>query len=285
MNSTPSALIAEDEPLLAAALTAELNKAWPELRIVATVGDGASAVEQALRLKPDILFFDIRMPGQNGLDAAAELADAWDTDAMLFPALVFITAYDEYAVQAFETQAMDYLLKPVRPDRLAKTVQKLRQALEKRTPDSPAAAPANTISTLEATAHQLQQLLAKLQPAPHALLSPVPTPLRQLQVSSTAGGNVIRMVPLEEVLYMQAADKYVRIVTATDEHLVRTPLKELLPQLNAEEFWQVHRSTVVRASAIKAVQRDEGGKYAITLRGHADHLQVSRLYSHLFKAM
>lgn len=283
--TSPSALIAEDEPLLAASLVAELAKAWPELRIAATVGDGESAIKQALQLQPEVLFFDIRMPGRDGLDAAAELADAWDTKAMPFPALVFVTAYDEYAVQAFETQAMDYLLKPVQPERLAKTVQKLRRSLEKRSPASPAADPASTISALEATASRLQQLLATLQSPSHATVSSAPTPLRQLQVSSAAGSNVVHMVPLADVLYLQAADKYVRIVTASGEHLARTPLKELIPLLSAEEFWQIHRGTVVRASAIEAAHRDESGRYAITLRGHADHLPVSRLYSHLFKAM
>ncbi|WP_423454581.1 LytR/AlgR family response regulator transcription factor [Ottowia sp. VDI28] len=283
MTSPPTALIAEDEPLLAAALAAELAKAWPELRIAATVGDGESAVEQALRLQPDVLFFDIRMPGQSGLDAAAELADTWDTGARPFPALAFVTAYDQYAVQAFETQAVDYVLKPVQPERLAKTVQKLREALHRRPSASSTAGPIGTGDALEATAHQLRQLLAALQPSPQAAAAP--TRLRQLQVSSAAGSSVIRMVPLAEVLYLQAADKYVRVVTANGEHLLRTPLKELLPLLDAEEFWQIHRGTVVRASAIEAVQRDESGKYIISLRGHADHLLVSRLYSHLFKAM
>lgn len=279
-----TALIAEDEPLLAAALAAELAKAWPELRVIATVGDGASAVEQALLLKPDVLFFDIRMPGLSGLDAAAELADAWDTGIRPFPALAFVTAYDQYAVQAFETQAMDYVLKPVQPERLAKTVQKLREAVNKHLAAPSAAEPAGPHAGLEATAHQLQQLLASLQPAPQTA-PPASARLRQLQVSSSAGSNVIRMVPLSEVLYLQAADKYVRVMTASGEHLLRTPLKELLPQLDAEEFWQIHRGTVVRASAIETVQRDESGKYIIALRGHAGHLPVSRLYSHLFKAM
>ncbi|HMT18384.1 MAG TPA: response regulator, partial [Ottowia sp.] len=132
--TTPTALIAEDEPLLAAALQAELARAWPALRVLATVGDGVSAVAQALALRPDVLFFDIRMPGQSGLDAAAELMDAWDDTAAPFPALVFVTAYDQYAVQAFEAQAIDYLLKPVQPARLKKSVQKLRLALAQRAP-------------------------------------------------------------------------------------------------------------------------------------------------------
>ncbi|WP_298431932.1 LytTR family DNA-binding domain-containing protein [Ottowia sp.] len=285
----PTALIAEDEPLLAAALKAELARAWPELRIAATVGDGASAVQQALALQPDVLFFDIRMPGLSGLDAAAELADAWDTAARPFPALVFVTAYDQYAVQAFEAQAVDYLLKPVQPARLQKSVEKLRAALAQRAQAATDKEASGTtgIDGMEQTAAQLRQLMAALQQtAPGAARGAATPPLRQLQVSPAgSSGSVIRMLPLAEVLFLQAADKYVRVVTASGEHLLRTPLKELLPQLDAAEFWQIHRSTVVRADAIEQVERDEAGKLHLSLRGSAERLAVSRLYAHLFKAM
>ncbi len=284
MTSTPTALIAEDEPLLAAALAAELARAWPELRIVATVGDGASAVQQALCLQPDVLFFDIRMPGLSGLDAAAELADAWDAAGERpFPALAFVTAYDQYAVQAFETQAIDYVLKPVQPARLQKTVQKMRLALAQSAQTAiDSGAPAHP-AALDATADQLRRLLASLQPGPAA---PAQPPLRQLAVSAPgSGGSLIRMVPLDEVLVLQAADKYVRVLTATGEHLLRTPLKELQPQLDAQQFWQVHRSTLVRADAIDQVQRDESGRLQLRVRGVGETLAVSRLHAHLFKAM
>ncbi|MEZ5631780.1 MAG: LytTR family DNA-binding domain-containing protein [Burkholderiaceae bacterium] len=285
----PTALIAEDEPLLAAALKAELARAWPELQIAATVGDGASAVRQALALQPDVLFFDIRMPGLSGLDAAAELADAWDSAARPFPALVFVTAYDQYAVQAFEAQAVDYLLKPVQPARLQKSVEKLRVALAQRAQaaiDKEASGAAG-IDGMEQTAAQLRQLMAALQQAaPGAAGGAATPPLRQLQVSPAgSSGSVIRMLPLAEVLFLQAADKYVRVVTASGEHLLRTPLKDLLPQLDPAEFWQIHRSTVVRADAIEQVERDEAGKLHLSLRGSAERLAVSRLYAHLFKAM
>ena len=285
----PTALIAEDEPLLAAALKAELARAWPELQIAATVGDGASAVRQALALQPDVLFFDIRMPGLSGLDAAAELADAWDSAARPFPALVFVTAYDQYAVQAFEAQAVDYLLKPVQPARLQKSVEKLRAALAQRAQaaiDNEASGAAG-IGGMEQTTAQLRQLMAALQQAaPGAAGGAATPPLRQLQVSPAgSSGSVIRMLPLAEVLFLQAADKYVRVVTAAGEHLLRTPLKELLPQLDAAEFWQIHRSTVVRADAIEQIERDEAGKLHLSLRGSAERLAVSRLYAHLFKAM
>ena len=277
----PTALIAEDEPLLAAALAAELARAWPELRIVATVGDGASAVRAALELRPDVLLFDIRMPGMSGLDAAAELADAWDTVARPFPALAFVTAYDQYAVQAFETAAVDYVLKPVQPARLQKSVQKLRLALDQKAPTAIHFEAFRHLQ-LQATAEQLRQLLAVLQPA----AAPVQPLLRQLQVSPAgAGGDTIRMVPLSDVLYLQAADKYVRVVTLQGEHLLRTPLKDLLARLDPAQFWQIHRATLVRADAIDCVQRDETGKLHLSLRGSRERLGVSRLYAHLFKAL
>jgi DNA-binding LytR/AlgR family response regulator len=260
-----TALIAEDEPLLAQALQAALAQAWPELRIVASVADGASAVAQALQLRPQLLFFDIRMPGLDGLEAAAELADQWPTGTP-FPALVFVTAFDDYAVQAFEAQAVDYLLKPVQTARLQKTVAKLQLALAKYAPAA---------THLEATLDQLRSLLGAAPATP-------PAPLKMLQASS---GNSIRMVPVDEVVYLEAADKYVRVLTAQHEYLLRTPLKELLPQLDAQSFWQVHRGTVVRAQAIDSVLRDATGKLQITLRSRPEKLAVSRLYAHLFKAM
>ncbi|MCC2676268.1 MAG: response regulator transcription factor, partial [Ramlibacter sp.] len=182
----PTALIAEDEPLLAQALQAELARAWPELRVVETVGDGASAVRAALQHRPDVLFFDIRMPGDGGLEAAAELADHWPASTP-FPALVFVTAYDQYALQAFEAQAVDYVLKPVQAARLQKTVEKVKAVLARRSP-----------ADLEATLGQLRHLL-RAADAPAA-----PPPL--LKVIQASVGASIRMVPVEEVLYFEAAD-------------------------------------------------------------------------------
>ncbi|HMA10097.1 MAG TPA: LytTR family DNA-binding domain-containing protein, partial [Ramlibacter sp.] len=252
MTAQPTALIAEDEPLLAQNLQAELARAWPQLRIVATVGDGASAVTQALALKPDVLFFDIRMPGQSGLEAAAELADEWPAGPP-FPALVFVTAYDQYAVQAFETQAVDYVLKPVQAARLARTVAKVQDLLARR-----GQAPAD----FDATLAQLRNLLGSV-PAPSAAPAKSPDgPLKLIQVSV---GTSIRMVPVAEIVYFEAADKYVRVLTAAHEYLIRTPLKELVPQLDAAQFWQVHRGTVVRADAIDSVTRDEAGKLHLAL--------------------
>jgi len=283
----PTALIAEDEPLLAQALKAELAQAWPALQIAATVGDGASAVREALARRPDVLFFDIRMPGQDGLAAAAELADRWPHDEAPMPQLVFVTAYDEYAARAFDAQALDYVLKPVQPERLRRTVARVQRALGAG--DAP---PVPGAEALEQSLAQWRQLLAA---AGGAL--PLPgmpalagangsgAPLRFI-AASDAGGGTVRMVPIEEVIYFEAADKYVRVLTATQEHLIRTPLKQLLPQLDPQVFWQVHRAVVVRAAAIEQVQRDEAGKLHLRLRGRpGDDLVVSRLYAHLFKAM
>ncbi|MET0310817.1 MAG: LytTR family DNA-binding domain-containing protein [Burkholderiaceae bacterium] len=269
MNAT--ALIAEDEPLLAQALRTELAKAWPGLQVLATVGDGASAVTQALALRPDILFFDIRMPGQSGLEAAGELAGEWE-GPQRFPALVFVTAYDQYAVQAFEAQAVDYLLKPVEAARLRKTVDRLQERLAK----DRAGGPASLGAGFEETLGQLRHLLQAAPPQPAQ---------PSLKVVQASVGSSIRMVPVEEIVYFEAADKYVRVLTADHEYLIRTPLKELLPQLDAGDFWQVHRGTVVRAAAIESVLRDEAGKLALALRGRKEKLAVSRLYAYLFKAM
>ena len=282
MQAEPNAtaLIAEDEPLLASALRAELERVWHGLEIVAVVADGLSAVKLALEHQPDVLFLDIRMPGMSGLEAAAELANEWNTEpgGAPFPALVFVTAYDQYAVQAFEAQAMDYLLKPVQTERLQKTVAKLRLSLATRKRRKPVlnAQGAPIDIGLDQTLAQLRKLLA-----PPSTTAPAAA-LELIQVSV---GNTIRMVPLEQVVYFEAADKYIRVLTPEHEYLIRTPLRELLPQLDPQQFWQVHRATVVRAQAIEAVTRDEAGKLWLQLRGRREKLAVSRLYAHLFKAM
>jgi len=279
----PTALIAEDEPLLAQALKAELAAAWPELQVLAIAGDGRSAVREALRLLPQVLLFDIRMPGLDGLAAAAELADRWPVDEAPMPQLVFVTAYDEYAARAFETQAIDYVLKPVQPERLRKTVLRLQQALAAQQQAKPA--PAAADEALERTLAQWRQVLAAAA-GNGASASPAAStaPLKMI-AASEAGGSTVRMVPIGEVLYFEAADKYIRVLTATHEYLIRTPLKQLLAQLDPETFWQVHRAVVVRSSAIEAVHRDEAGKLHLDLRGRTEKIPVSRLYGHLFRAM
>ncbi len=275
-RTAPIALIAEDEPLLAQALQAALATAWPGLHIAATVGDGASAVREALALRPDVLFFDVRMPGLDGLEAAAALAEDWPEDGEApFPALVFVTAYDQYAVEAFDAHAVDYVLKPVQPARLEKTVQRLQALLAARAP-----AGADTAATLPTA-------LARLLATTGATAAPLPLAAERLRViPASLPGGAIRMVPIASVLAFEAADKYVRVLTAEKEYLIRTPLKELLPQLDPDTFWQVHRGTLVRAEAIDTVTRDEAGKLHLALRGlETERFVVSRLYAARFRAM
>ena len=287
-HHSATALIAEDEPLLVQALAAELARVWPGLRVLATVGDGLSAVQETLRLQPDVLFFDIQMPGLDGLSAAAELADAWPTAAgKAFPALVFVTAFDAYAVQAFEAQAMDYLLKPVQTARLQKTVSKVQQAR-----DLNASSAINSEAAMALTLAQLRGLLSapsstSITPAALTATAPAAPPLRMIHasLSSAAQGQRTRMVPIDEVLYFEAADKYIRVFTADADYLIRTPLKELLQQLDSAVFWQVHRGTVVRASAVYTVLHSDSGKLSLTLRQRPETLAVSRLYAHQFKPM
>ena len=267
----PRALIAEDEPLLAQALQLALQRAWPELKIVAVVADGLSAVTQTLELRPDILFLDIRMPGQSGLQAAAELVDCWP-EGQAFPAIVFVTAYDQYAVQAFEAQAIDYLLKPVQTARLAQTVQRLRQWWQQQRSGQ-------MLNQLEVTLQQLLRLQSE-PPATAANTGAVP-----LSIVQASMGQQIHMLPVQDIVYLEAADKYLRVLTAEHEYLLRTPLKDLLPQLDSQQFWQIHRATVVRASAIASAQRDEAGRLWLALHQRPEKLQVSRMYSTRFKAM
>ncbi|WP_213763964.1 LytTR family DNA-binding domain-containing protein [Caballeronia sp. dw_19] len=266
-----TALIAEDEALLAANLQSELFGLWPDLEMVAIVGDGQSAAQEALRLQPDVLFLDIRMPGMTGLECAEALAEEWPEGGKPFPLIVFVTAYDEYAVQAFERAAFDYVLKPVQTPRLEQTCARLKERL----PDS------NVPASLGGIVIQMRELLAAGSPLTgHAAQDS--SPLRIIQASV---GNTISMVPVDDVLYLEAADKYVRVVTAEREHLVRSPLKELLQRLDPQRFWQIHRGSVVHCDAIASAQRDESGKLTLTLREHPDRLVVSRLYADRFRGL
>lgn len=281
---TPSCLIAEDEPLLAAGLQAELAVLWPALQVAAAVGDGLQAVSQTLALRPQVCFFDIRMPGCTGLEAAQALAEDWPDgpDAPPFPLLVFVTAYDDYALQAFDAQAVDYLVKPVQKARLAACVQRLQARLAAGSAQAAGtvatAAPATDVLT-----QTMEQLRALLGAAAGAGAGAAAVP--RLAVIQAQVGNLVHLVPVEDVLYFEAADKYVRVVTAEREHLIRQSLRDLLPQLDPQAFWQVHRGTVVQARAVASARREESGKVTLTLKGHADKLVASRLYAHLFKGM
>jgi len=266
-----TALIAEDEPLLAQALQSELHTLWPELEVLAKVPHGAAAVERTLALRPDLVFLDIRMPGMTGIEAIQAISEDWE-EGTLLPLVVFVTAYDQYALQAFEHAAIDYVLKPIETERLRKTCARLQATLAARR-EPKQSLPEQWESTLA----QLRGLLG----APGIAAAAAPT----LTVIQAGVGAAIQLVPIAEVIYFEAADKYLRVLTASREYLIRLSLRQLLPQLDARLFWQVHRGTVVRADAIAAALRDESGRLQLKLRQRPELLNVSRLYAHQFKAM
>jgi DNA-binding LytR/AlgR family response regulator len=253
LSASVTAVIAEDEKPLRDALRAMLRIAWPELEVVAECEDGIAAMEAIAAHRPALSFLDIRMPGVSGLDVARAAIAAKSL-------VVFTTAYDEYAVRAFEAGAVDYLLKPLRPERLATTLERVRARLDTRDTDADA---------------RMAALEAQLRPSGTRLIRWI----------SAAVGDSVRMLGLDEVLYFQAQDKYVRVVTADGEAIIRTPLKELLAGLDPDEFWQVHRGTVVRVSAIDRLRRDELGKSALRLRGREESLPVSAAFLHRFRGM
>ncbi|MFG6440571.1 LytR/AlgR family response regulator transcription factor [Roseateles sp. LKC17W] len=257
--TAPTALIAEDEPLLADNLRAELASAWPALRIIAQAGSGTAAVELALLHRPRACFLDIRMPGMTGLEAAQAITEDWPADGSALPLFVFVTAYDQYALQAFDAAAADYLLKPVTPERLARCAERLQARL----------------ALLEHGATTLASL--------HQLLSQAVAPAPRLRHLQAAVGDAVELVPVEDIVYLEAADKYVRAVTAQRDYWVRQSLRELLPQLDAGRFWQVHRSTVVHIDAVARAQRQENGTVLLTLRQRPETLTVSRVHASRFK--
>jgi len=256
------ALIAEDEPILAAALRQALERLWPELQVIASVDNGQAVIDQTLRQRPDILFLDIKMPGKTGLEAAQELAEEWPENEA-FPLIVFVTAYDEYAVSAFEQAAADYVLKPISDARLGKTVARLQQHLRQDNGGNAA---------LDSLIGQLRNMQPKASAEP-------------LTMIRAAVGNQIRMIPIGDVIYFEASDKYINVVTAENESLIRTSLKELLPQLDSRQFWQVHRGAIVNHQFIQVATRDESGKLSLTLRGRSESVAVSRVFAHLFRQM
>ena len=274
------ALIAEDEPLLAEALARKLQRLWPALKLLPAAPDGQAAIDAALDGLPDILFLDIQMPDVTGLDAADVILERWPEDRAL-PLIVFVTAYDHYALAAFEHAAVDYVLKPVQSTRLGTTVARLQAQLTWRQQggadaEAPTPSPPGHLD--------LPSLPGSTDGDVGSPPLHRPEPLTIIQV---AAGQSLVMVPVEEILCFEAADKYVRLVTdraGSSELLIRTPLRELLPRLDASRFWQVHRSAVVNVTAIDRVIRD-GGKLRIHIRGRAETLEVSRMYAHRFKAM
>ena len=264
----PRALLADDEPHLLDYLEQILHQIWPQLQIIAKVANGIDALRLIDEQASDIAFLDIRMPGLTGLQVAQQLTQQ-SAHTNPLPHIVFVTAYEQYAIDAFEHCAIDYLLKPPSTARLEKTVHKLQQALQQRT------AP-NELHTL------LTQLGRQYFPTnpPATLANPA-----TLQWIRAAHGEQTRLIAVDEVIYFQSNDKYTCVFTNQGESLIRTPLRDLLPRLDGQLFWQIHRAVVVRAQAIGAVSRDDTGKLWIQLRGRDERLAVSRLYAHLFRAM
>jgi DNA-binding LytR/AlgR family response regulator len=265
-NDSPLALIAEDEPVLASTLAGLLADAWPGLRLAEVAEDGVAATTQALALLPDVMFLDIQMPGRTGLEVAEAVADDWPEDRPA-PLLVFVTAYDEFAVAAFERAAVDYVLKPVTPERLAKTVMRLRERLASRGGEARAGAAAEQVRMVQ------------------SISTPPTAGAERITVIRAGVGNVVRMIPVSEVICLEATDKYVNVVTATGEALVRMSLRELAARIDGSDFMQVHRSVLVNTKHIVSATRDEFGHYSLAVRGLQRPVKVSRAFAHLFRPM
>lgn len=247
----PTALIADDEAPLRQYLRDKLAVLWPELRICAEAANGEEALALLAEHRPQLAFLDIRMPGPSGLEVAARTPVSCR--------FVFITAYAEYAVAAFEQEAVDYLLKPVTDERLQETVSRLKRRLTEPPP---------------ALSAVLESLRRAVDPAP-----------AYLQLIRVGEGDEIRLIAPEDVLFFQAQDKYTRVVTREQEWVIRVPIKSLEECLDPQAFWRVHRNTLVRVKAIERVTRDFRGQYLLSLRGGKEPLPVSRNYAHLFKQM
>ena len=255
----PRAVIAEDEALLREDLVQQLRGAWPGLEIVAACEDGGTALESIAEHRPDVAFLDIRMPGLTGLEVAQAAAEASPATQV-----VFVTAYDQYALEAFDRGAIDYLLKPIAPERLAATVKRVQARLA-----SGAADP-------QGLARILDELRAKLPAAPRA------QPLAWLTATV---GRETRLILLDDVVYFRADNKYTVVVTKEGEAVVRTPIRELLEALDASIFRQIHRSTIVNMRMVASIVRDESGRGTMRLKGRSETLPVSLTYMPLFKSL
>jgi DNA-binding LytR/AlgR family response regulator len=257
MHATPAptAVVADDERLMREQIVDRLKEAWPELVIVGEAANGREAVAMVQSLEPDVVFLDISMPEMDGIRAAQVLAGQVH--------VVFVTAYDQYAIKAFDQGAIDYLLKPVEPERVALTCRRLRERLEHK-PD-----PMNEL--LDRLSQRLGTEGLKARDY-----------MRWVQAS--VGPN-LRMIPTSEILFFRAEDKYTRVQTAGFEALIRKPIKELIDELDPNEFWQIHRATVVRVDAVAQVSRNFRGKQVVHVKGRDDKLEVSRSFAHRFKQM
>ncbi|MBG9386974.1 LytR/AlgR family response regulator transcription factor [Caenimonas aquaedulcis] len=266
------ALVADDERLLREQLKTRLAQVWPELQVVGEARDGQEAIDKAEELRPDVVFLDIRMPAMTGIEAAREIVtlQGWQGE------IVFVTAYDEYAVAAFEHGALDYLLKPVEAERLAQTAARVKARMQARRAEAPA---------LDAPQQEaaLDSLLEKFLSAQRAMgrAGGAEPPMRWIQATS---GTTTRLIDVKDVLFFRSDEKYTRVQTKDQEAFIRTPIRELMPRLDPEQFWQIHRSTIVNLGCIAAVTRDDTGRQRVQINGHPEVLEVSRSFAHLFRA-
>ena len=283
--NSPRAVIADDERLMRDQLRSRLQQVWPELQIVAEAKNGLEAVQAVIAQQPDVIFLDIRMPGLTGVEAAKEIAQLDLGEEMLLPEMVFITAYDQYAVNAFEQGAVDYVLKPAEPDRLKVTVQRLQKKLALRR---------NALHTIEGlkvsnsdlAASQSVVTGASVQQLLHTLSAQISgKPQHYLSWLQASVGQNIQMVAVEDVLYCVSDEKYTRIQTAKQEFLIRKPIKELVEELDPQVFLQIHRSTLVNIKAIAGIQKDDRGRQEVLIKGRTEKLAVSRSASQFFRAM
>ena len=262
----PHAVIAEDEEPQRRKLVELLGEIWPELEIVAQCEDGLSALESVTSLQPAVAFLDIRMPGLTGLEIARAAGPGTH--------VVFTTAYDEYAVSAFDQGAIDYLLKPIKRERLEQSVARLKERVGSHSANS---------TTIGAILDALQGTMPN-GTMPNGRMPPRAT-LGSIRWITGSLGNITKMFGIDEVLFFQAQDKYVRVVTLEDEVQIRTPLRELLAALDPEAFWRIHRSVIVRAAAIHRIELDAEGKLQLRVKGRTDVLPVSSAYQYRFKPM
>jgi DNA-binding LytR/AlgR family response regulator len=257
----PTAIIADDERLMREQLRMRLSQAWPELQIVGEAKNGDEAIELVGQLKPDLTFLDIRMPGKTGMEAAREIGNLNGNQTRI----VFVTAYDQYAVEAFERGAIDYLLKPTEPERLKVTVDRLKERLARPQGDA----------VNESVTAMLSQLAEKIG-------APKPKHLQWIQASI---GQDLRMIPVEEILFFRSDEKYTCVQTEKFEALIRKPVRDLAEELDPSLFWQIHRATLVNVNAIDGVTRDIRGRHLVLVKGRPEKLEVSRSFLHLFKQM
>ena len=251
----PTAIVADDERLMRDQLIGRLKEAWPELEIVGEATNGSEAIALVQSEEPDIVFLDVQMPGMDGIQAAKAVAGQAH--------VVFVTAYDQYAIRAFEYGAVDYLLKPPDPERVALTCERLRERLQQKP------------EPMDDLLAQLSERLGRGGVKPREYLR---------WVQASVGAN-IRMIPTTDILFFRAEDKYTRVQTKTFEALIRKPIKALIDELDPEEFWQIHRATVVRVDAVGEVSRNLRGNQVVHVKGSDEKLEVSRSFNHLFKQM